>query len=129
MPAMPEANTSLSINQDLSGRAWLVVPDVPRLQEGKVEKTKEGGEAVKRLLRRTLTAPPISQVEGRTVNGSRLTELARAAFIECRGCGGINTREEGDHGQPAFCTDCGSYHLRYHPAALPALIEPGDLHD
>ena len=54
----------------------------------------------------------------------RLRDLSRASHWVCRDCAGINTREEDDHGQPAFCSSCSSVRLELR---APALIEPGDL--
>lgn len=76
------------------------------------------------------TATPLSKTETTELNVISLSELMRRSYVLCRGCGAIDSRsEDDDHGQPAYCTGCGSFNLAYVPAAMPALIEPGDLDD
>ena len=78
------------------------------------------------LLRQRPTTPPPSL--GRELARKielRLSEMCRSGFWQCQNCLGINTREEDDHGQPAYCGTCGSHHITLQPA----VVEPEDLYD
>jgi len=81
----------------------------------------------------TLTAlPPELKGQIKQKFKSRLSEMWIAGYWLCLDCYGINTREEDDHGQPAFCGSCKSTRLKCVPPGetvreLASLIEPGDL--
>jgi len=78
------------------------------------------------LLRERPTAPPPSvRREVRQKIGLRLLEMCARGYWQCQDCGAINTREESDHGQPAYCGSCRSVHITLQPAVL----EPQDLYD
>ena len=81
---------------------------------------------MKRMSYQPATAtPPSLGRELKQKIGLRLTEMCRSGFWQCQDCGAINTREEDDHGQPAYCGSCGSHHIKLEPA----VIEPQDLYD
>jgi hypothetical protein len=74
-------------------------------------------------------APVLSGAKINQWPAGRLSELCASGFWYCPNCGGINTREEDDHGQPACCGVCGSVKIHLVPASMPELIEPQDLYD
>lgn len=48
----------------------------------------------------------------------KLTKLALEGFWECKDCHGIDTRQDGEQGQPDNCSRCGSFRLKYHQPVL-----------
>ena len=63
----------------------------------------------------TSTAPPELEQQLKQKVRNRLSELSVTGYWLCLNCCGINTREEDDHGQPAYCGVCTSIRLRLVP--------------
>jgi hypothetical protein len=58
---------------------------------------------------------------GRTVKARlslKLRELSERGYWRCLGCDAVDCREEGEQGQPAHCSRCGSPRLSYQPAVF-----------
>jgi len=80
---------------------------------------------MKRCLSRTHGPTPEQRRQTKDKVAARLLELSRTtSYWLCRNCFGVNTREEDDHGQPHYCSTCGSHHFTLE---IPELIEPEDL--
>jgi Zn finger protein HypA/HybF involved in hydrogenase expression len=56
----------------------------------------------------------------------RITQ-ALGSYWLCLDCLGVNTREEDDHGQPAYCGLCRSHRLKLMQQV--EVLEPQDLYD
>ncbi len=77
------------------------------------------------------TAPYGMQEQLKRKISKRNAEYAKLAVVGywlCLDCSAINSREEDDHGQPAYCSSCKSHKLKLMPPAL-RLLEPEDLRD
>lgn len=47
-----------------------------------------------------------------------LAEVSASGYWRCLDCMAINSREEGEQGQPAHCGRCGSHKLKREPAVF-----------
>jgi len=62
----------------------------------------------------TATPPELGrQIKARIAG--RLSEMRVNAYWVCHDCGGINTREEGEQGQPHYCGTCHSHRIELNP--------------
>jgi len=77
-------------------------------------------------MKRSVATPPELGRQIKRSTGQRLSELCASGYWLCQDCSAINSREEGEQGQPAHCGSCRSTRLKLQPAAF-ELIEPGDL--
>ena len=49
---------------------------------------------------------------------SKLLARIQAGYWFCHGCEGPTEREEGEQGQPAHCSKCGSHRIEWNRPAL-----------